>query len=163
MTTIAVELDKIYPIPGRKSKGKRYVTIGDVFEEAYEANPEPKPQFKNRYNRLNDFYTTDEWNILEELNNAVNPKLRSVLEVLFDGHSKKVILPIEVSHLGPGYQRIAKIPIKIPFVMKAPPPLAAFIFYGEESLLKFHLTNWQSNCLMAMLWGGGSPDADKKL
>ncbi|KAK6092411.1 hypothetical protein MT418_007353 [Batrachochytrium dendrobatidis] len=108
LTTIAVELDKIYPIPGCKSKGKRCVTIDDVFEKAYEANPEPKPQFKNRYKRLNDFYTTDEWNILEELNNAVNPKLHSVLPVLFDGHFKEVILPIEVSHLGPGYQRIAE-------------------------------------------------------
>jgi len=41
-----------------------------------------------------------EINILEELNNAVNPKLHLVLEVLFDGYSKKVILPIELCHLG---------------------------------------------------------------
>jgi hypothetical protein len=137
LTSIAVELDKIYPIPGRKSKGKRYVTIGDVFEEAYEANPEPKPQFKNRYRRLNDFYTTDEWNILEELNDAVNPKLHSVLEVLDDGHSKEVILPIEVSHLGPGYQRIAK---KSNVVSDA----SHLIVKNEGSI------------------SGGSPDSDKK-
>jgi hypothetical protein len=35
LTSIAIELDKIYPITGRKSKGKRYLTIGDIFEEAY--------------------------------------------------------------------------------------------------------------------------------
>lgn len=108
LTSIAVELDKIYPISVRKSKAKRYVTIGDVLGEAYETNPEPKSPFKSRYKRLNDFYTIDEWNILEELNTAVTPKLHSVLEVLLDGHSKEAILPIEVSHLGPGYQRIEK-------------------------------------------------------
>ncbi|KAK5666833.1 hypothetical protein QVD99_006472 [Batrachochytrium dendrobatidis] len=138
LTTIAVELDKIYPIPGCKSKGKRCVTIDDVFEKAYEANPEPKPQFKNRYKRLNDFYTTDEWNILEELNNAVNPKLHSVLPVLFDGHSKEVILPIEVSHLGPGYQRIAE---KSNVVSDA-----SYLIVKNEGGVS-----------------GGSPDADKKL
>ena len=36
LTTIAVELDKIYPIRGRKSNGKRYVTIGDVNLNEYE-------------------------------------------------------------------------------------------------------------------------------
>ncbi|EGF76704.1 hypothetical protein BATDEDRAFT_28307 [Batrachochytrium dendrobatidis JAM81] len=131
-------LQMIYPIPGCKSKGKRCVTIDDVFEKAYEANPEPKPQFKNRYKRLNDFYTTDEWNILEELNNAVNPKLHSVLPVLFDGHFKEVILPIEVSHLGPGYQRIAE---KSNVVSDA-----SYLIVKNEGGVS-----------------GGSPDADKKL
>ncbi|EGF76805.1 hypothetical protein BATDEDRAFT_28302 [Batrachochytrium dendrobatidis JAM81] len=133
-----VEPVEIYPIPGCKSKGKRCVTIDDVFEKAYEANPEPKPQFKNRYKRLNDFYTTDEWNILEELNNAVNPKLHSVLPVLFDGHFKEVILPIEVSHLGPGYQRIAE---KSNVVSDA-----SYLIVKNEGGVS-----------------GGSPDADKKL
>ncbi len=108
MTTIAVELDKIYPITGRTTKGKRYVTIGDVFEEAYNTNPEPKPQFLNRYKRLNDFYTTDEWNVLEDLNNTVNPKLHSELDVGIDGKTRVVVLPIQLSHMAATCQRIAK-------------------------------------------------------
>lgn len=45
LNSIAVEMDKIYPIPGRTSKGKRRVTIGDVFEEAYRNTPD-KPGTK---------------------------------------------------------------------------------------------------------------------
>ena len=138
LTTIAVELDKIYPITGRKSKGKRYVTIGDIFEEAYDSNPEPKVQFRNRYPRLNDLYTTYEWNVLEDLNNTVNPKLHSVLPVLFDGVSKEVIVPIESSHLGPDIQRIAE---KSNVVTEA----SHLIVKNEGSV------------------SGGSPDSDKKL
>ena len=109
LTSIAVELDQIYPIPDRKSKGKRYVTIGDIFEEAYENNPEPKPQFKNRYQRLNDFFTIPEWDLLEELNNDINPHLHQVqvLPELLGGH-KEVILPVEFSHLVLYFQQIAK-------------------------------------------------------
>ena len=138
LTTIAVELDKIYPITGRKSKGKRYVTIGDIFEEAYDSNPEPKVQFRNRYPRLNDLYTTDEWNVLEDLNNTVDPKLHSVLPVLFYGVSKEVIVPIELSHLGPDIQRIAE---KSNVVTEA----SHLIVKNEGSV------------------SGGSPDSDKKL
>ena len=108
LTSIAVELDHIYPIPGRTSKGIRYVTIGDIFHEASENNPEPKPEFRNTYKRrLNDFFLGDEWKVLKKLNDIVNPDLHLVLPFLLDGR-KEVILPIDVSHLGPNYQRIAK-------------------------------------------------------
>jgi hypothetical protein len=138
LTTIAVELDKIYPITGRTTKGKRYVTIGDVFEEAYNTNPEPKPQFLNRYKRLNDFYTTDEWNVLEDLNNTVNPKLHSELDVGIDGKTRWVVLPIQLSHMAATCQRIAK---KTNVVTET----SHLIVKNEGSV------------------SGGSPDSDKKL
>jgi hypothetical protein len=138
LTSIAVELDKIYPITGRTTKGKRYVTIGDVFEEAYNTNPEPKPQFLNRYKRLNDFYTTDEWNLLEELNSDVNPHLHQALPVLLDGLSKEVILLINYNHLASSFQKIAK---KANVVTEA----SQLIVKNESSV------------------SGGSPDSDKKL
>jgi hypothetical protein len=110
LTSIAVELQKIYPIPVQTLKQKkRTVTFGNVICEAYETNPEPKPEFRNKVkNRLNNFFTVDEWNILEELNNCVNPEMHNVLAFLNDRISKEVILPIEFSHLGPDYQRIAE-------------------------------------------------------
>lgn len=107
LTSLAVELDKIYPIPGHKSKGKRYVTIGDIFEEAYENNPEPKAKFRNLFKRLDDFYTTEEWNLLEALDNDINPHLHKGLPELLDG-CKEVILPVDYGHFGPDFQRIAK-------------------------------------------------------
>jgi hypothetical protein len=138
LTSIAVELDKIYPIPGRKSKGKRYVTIGDIFEEAYDTNPEPKLHFKNSYPRLNDFYTAEEWNILEELNRDVNPHLHQALPVLLDGLSKEVILLINYNHLASYFQTIAK---KSNVVTEA----SQLIVKNEGSV------------------SGGSPDSDKNL
>ncbi|KAJ1339360.1 hypothetical protein BSLG_006014 [Batrachochytrium salamandrivorans] len=116
-TTKISAMDSINQLDEKKMPLVAVVEPVEVQVEAVEkpaikslrSKPEPKPQFKNRYKRLNDFYTTDEWNILEELNNAVNPKLHSVLPVLFDGHSKEVILPIEVSHLDQGIKELQKV------------------------------------------------------
>ena len=138
LTSIAVELDKIYPIPGRKSKGKRYVTIGDVFEEAYQNNPEPKPQFSNLYKPLAKFFNTDEWDLLEGLNVDVNPQLHQVLPTQNDGVTKEVILPINYSHLATVFQRIAKRSNVVKEVRD-------LIVKNEGSV------------------SGGSPDSDKKL
>lgn len=43
--------------------------------------------------------------ILDKLNDALNTKLHSGFLVLF---RSKIIVPIEASHLGPDFQRIAK-------------------------------------------------------
>jgi hypothetical protein len=98
LTSIAVELDKIYPIPGRTTKGKRYVSIGDVFEEAYKTNPEPYPHFKNSYPVLNDFYTTDEWNILEELHEIMD-LVHLGLQIYCNPYSVNLFLEIEMGKL----------------------------------------------------------------
>ena len=77
------------------------------FEEAYENNPEPKPQFRNMYKRLNDFFTNEEWNLLEELNNDINPHPHHALPILCNGN-KEVILPINYSPFASLFQNIAK-------------------------------------------------------
>ena len=102
-------------------------------------NPEPKPEFRNRYTKkLNDFYTEKEWNILEELNDNVNPKLHEALTYGLDGKTKEVILPIEVSHFGQDFKRIAK---KTNIVSEA----NDLIVKNEGSV------------------SGGTPDSDKKV
>ena len=139
LTSIAVELDQIYPITAQKFKGKRRITFGDIVNEAYEVNPEPKPELRNRYTKkLNDFYTETEWNILEELNDNVNPKLHEALTYGLDGKTKEVILPIEVSHFGQDFKRIAK---KTNIVSEA----NDLIVKNEGSV------------------SGGSPETDKKV
>ena len=109
LTSIAVELEKIYLISCYMDKRKK-ITFGHILEEAYHVNPEPKPELRNRYmKKLNDFYSAKEWNILEELNDSVNPKLHEALAYGLDGKTKEVILPIEVSHFGQVFKRIAKM------------------------------------------------------
>lgn len=104
LISIARELEKIYPIPCRVVQRRLIVTFVDVIS-AYENNPEPKPEYRDKYPRLQDFYTEHEWSILEGLDKLVNP--RQLELAVGDGYSKKVILPIEVCHYGPYFQRIA--------------------------------------------------------
>jgi hypothetical protein len=67
LTSIAEELAKIYPIPFHETESGPYVTIDHVFSARFMPNPEPNPEFKGRYERLNDFFTNSEWNLLTTL------------------------------------------------------------------------------------------------
>jgi hypothetical protein len=139
LTSIAVELSKIYRISCFSSGPKnRIVTFGHITQEAYGENPEPMPAFKNKYSRLNNFFTVHEWNTLEDLNDCVNPQLHSTLPVGTDGKTKELILPIAFSHLAPDYQRLAE---KTNVVVSA----LDLIVKNEGSV------------------SGGSPDSDKQL
>ena len=110
LTNVATELDKIYPIEARIVRDrKRMVTIDDVMATAYDSNPEPKPEFRGRYQKkLNDFFSIAEWNRIQDLNVIVNPILHSDLPTEEDG-SKQIVLPEEawINGVAKEYQRIA--------------------------------------------------------
>jgi hypothetical protein len=108
LTSIALELDKIYPIIKEKSaKGNdKPVTFGTIINNAYSSNPDPKPQFKNLYKKLNSHFTDDEWNYLEALNETVNGHLHLPLNPGED--LKYLILPSDFSGYDKVSQTIAK-------------------------------------------------------
>ena len=62
--------------------------------------------------RLNDYFTPFEWDAIENLNDAINPKLHHSLETGFDGIMKEVVLPVEFIDLKKTYQKIAKKSLK---------------------------------------------------
>ncbi len=113
LTSVAVEIHKVYPItnfvPSESwHKNQKRITIANIFQEKYTVNPKPRPEFASQY-KLKDFFTDIEWKELERLNDLVNPELHEgELDVGIDGESKMVILPIQVSHQSPIYQRVAK-------------------------------------------------------
>ena len=103
LTSIAVELEKLYSL--EKLKPNEPATFGDILWNAMRRQPAPKlPNIP----LLKEYFTAQEWSNLQQLNNEVNPELHAELVTLIDGESKEVILPINLSHLGPSYQRIAK-------------------------------------------------------
>ena len=108
LTSIALELDKIYPIIKEKSaKGNdKPVTFDTIINNAYSSNPDPKPQFKNFYKKLNSHFTDDEWNYLEALNETVNGHLHLPLNPGED--LKYLILPSDFSGYDKVSQTIAK-------------------------------------------------------
>lgn len=92
MTSVAIELEKIYPIHNESLLMQtRFITIGYVLHAARSTDPLPKVESQHSQ-RLGDFLSGDEWEILQDLNNFVNPELHSVLETAADGHSKEVSL-----------------------------------------------------------------------
>lgn len=78
LTSIALELAKIYPIANdRTPTGKeRPLTFGTILYNAYQHNPDP---LRNKFKRLNDHFTDDEWDFLDALNDAINGHLHRPL------------------------------------------------------------------------------------
>ena len=138
LTSLALELDKIYPIVKEKSaKGRdKLVTFGTIINNAYTYNPDPKPQFKNLYKKLNAHFTEDEWNILDNLNDAVNGHLHLPLNP--GKVVKQLIVPTNFAGEEEIFQTIAK---KSNVVSDA----SNLIVKNEGSV------------------SGGSPDSNKKL
>jgi hypothetical protein len=138
LTSLALELDKIYPIVKEKSaKGRdKPVTFGTIINNAYSSNPDPMPQFKNLYKKLNAHFTDVEWNYLEALNDTVNGHLHLPLNPGED--IKYLILPSDFS----GYDKISQTIAKKSNVVS---DASNLIVKNEGSV------------------SGGSPDSDKKL
>lgn len=107
LTSMALELDKIYPIVrGENLSGKeKPLTFGTILGNAKNQNPDPHPQFRDRFKKLKENFTADEWAILEALHQAVNGHLHLPLD---PGESvKNLILPSDFSGLDKIYKRIA--------------------------------------------------------
>jgi len=138
LTSLALELDKIYPIVKEKSaKGRdKPVTFGTIINNAYSSNPDPMPQFKNLYKKLNAHFTDVEWNYLEALNDTVNGHLHLPLNPGED--IKYLILPSDFS----GYDKISQTIAKKSNVVS---DASNLIVKNEGSV------------------SGGSPDSDKRL
>ena len=133
LTSIAVELEKLYSL--EKLKPNEPATFGDVLWNAMRRQPAPKlPNMP----LLKEYFTPQEWSNLNQLNNEVNPELHAELVSLADGESKEVILPLNLGHLGPSYQRIAKKANVVSTELK-------LIVKNEGSV------------------SGGTPDSDKKV
>jgi hypothetical protein len=109
LTSIAQELDKIYPVPGKTCGKKRHVTIKDIINEAYNVDPLPKEEYRNEYKcTLNNFYSDNEWDVIEMLDNQVNPQLHVPLDTDADGESKHLIVPQNMNQFKNYFKRIAK-------------------------------------------------------
>ncbi len=108
LTSIALELAKIYPIVKERSPtGKeKPLTFGTILHNASQHNPDPLPLFQNTFNTLNDFFTVDEWDFLDALNDAANGHLHRPLNP--GSSTKLLILPSDFSGEGLICQRIAK-------------------------------------------------------
>jgi hypothetical protein len=102
LTSIAVELEKLYEL--EKLKPNEPATFGDVL---WNKKKQPKPK-ADHLPELKNFFYEPEWKNLIILNDLVNPELHAILPTLLDGKSKEVILPIDIAHLGPSFQNIAK-------------------------------------------------------
>ena len=108
LTSIALELAKIYPIVNDKGPSGREkpLTFGTIIHNAYQQNPDPFPQFRNNFKKLNDHFTTDEWDILDDLNDAVNNHLHRPLN---PGLAiKHLIVPTDFSGEDDVFRTIAK-------------------------------------------------------
>ena len=105
LTSIGLELAKIYPIVKERSPtGKeKPLTFGTIIHNAYQQNPDPIPQFRNKFKKLNDFFTMDEWNFLDALNDAANGHLHLPLDP-----GEYLILPTAFAGKDKLSQRIAK-------------------------------------------------------
>ena len=138
LTSLALELEKIYPIVKEKSVTGRDkpVTFGTIISNAYRQNPKPFPQFKDKYPKLNAHFNVDEWNYLDTLNETVNGQLHLPLNPGED--VKYLILPSDFSGNDKISQRIAE---KTNVVSEA----NDLIVKNEGSV------------------SGGTPDSDKKL
>ena len=102
LTSIAVELEKLYSL--EKLQPNEPATFGDIL---WNRKKDPRPTVVNMP-LLKEYFTAQEWSNLQLLNNVVNPEIHAELVTLFDGESKEVILPLNLCHLGPSFQRIAK-------------------------------------------------------
>jgi len=138
LTSIALELAEIYPITKERSPtGKeKPLTFGTIIHNAYQQNPDPIPQFRNNFKKLNEFFTADEWDFLDALNDAANGHLHRPLNP--GSSTKQLILPSDFSGEEAICQRIAK-------KSNVVPDASHLIVKNEGSV------------------SGGSPDADKKL
>ena len=138
LTSIALELAEIYPITKERSPAgkEKSLTFGTIIHNAYQQNPDPIPQFRNNFKKLNDFFTADEWNFLDALNDAANGHLHRPLNP--GSSTKQLILPSDFSGEEAICQRIAK-------KSNVVPDASHLIVKNEGSV------------------SGGSPDADKKL
>ena len=107
LTSIALELAEIYPITKERSPAgiEKPLTFGTIIHNAYQQNPDPNPQFRNNFKKLNDFFTADEWNFLDALNDAVNGHLHRPLNP--GSSTKQLILPSDFSGEEAICQRIA--------------------------------------------------------
>ena len=108
LTSIALELAEIYPITKERSPAgkEKPLTFGTIIHNVYQQNPDPNPQFRNNFKKLNDFFTADEWNFLDALNDAVNGHLHRPLNP--GSITKQLILPSDFSGEEAICQRIAK-------------------------------------------------------
>ena len=82
------------------------MTFGTIISNAYRLNPDPFPQFNNKYKKLNAHFNVDEWNYLDALNETVNGHLHLPLNPGQD--VKYLILPSEFSGNDKLSQIIAK-------------------------------------------------------
>jgi len=106
LNSIAIELARIYKIPYRKiKKNAAYVTIGDIFHHAYTVKT--LPSAGERQVILNDYYTYEEWDALELMNDVVNPELHAKLPEGYVEGTKELVLPVSIDQFGALYQIIA--------------------------------------------------------
>ena len=138
LTSISLELDKIYPLVKEKSHSgiDKPVTFGTILNNAYYQNPDPLPIFKNNFKKLKLHFTDPEWNYLETLHETVNGQLHLPLDP--ENELKYLILPDAFSGNDKISQRIAK-------KSKVVSDLSHLVVKNEGSV------------------SGGSPEADKKL
>jgi hypothetical protein len=104
LTSIAIELARIYEIPYRESKRHEdYITIGTIFHQ--------KDRLRTLAGRrqviLKDYFSCDEWDVLVQMNDVVNPELHAKLQEGYIEGTKELILPVSINHFGPMYQIIA--------------------------------------------------------
>lgn len=106
LNSLAIELARIYRIPYRECrKHADYITIGDIFHHAYTINPLPIAGEKQV--NLNDYYTADELDALELMNDIVYPNLHTKLTEGYVEGTKELVLPVSIDQYGPLYQTIA--------------------------------------------------------
>jgi hypothetical protein len=103
LNSIAQEMEKQYEL--QKLDMENPATIGDILwnrRQRVQARVKP-PNTKP----LSEYFTGQQRRVLEILDNVVNPKSHTSLGFKADNQTKEVVLPINVYHLKPEYQRIA--------------------------------------------------------
>jgi hypothetical protein len=101
LTSIAVALEELYDIQKIPERQNIPATFGDILWNK-SRNPQPKSPHSKP---LHQMFLKNQWQLLYNLNEAVNGHLHMELETV--NGSKCVILPIEFSHLSNDVKAIA--------------------------------------------------------